>query len=410
VSWLDSPAHARWLERHTDTLLAFGEAAASTDVGFTWLDAQGRPARSEPVELWITARMTHVYALGALLGRPGCGTLADHGIRALNGRLADSINGGWYSSVTWDGDPRDTTKAAYAHAFVVLAASSAKAAGRPHASALLDKALANSKERFWDDSAGAVVDSWDTEFDSLDPYRGANANMHTIEAYLAAADVTGQDEWLARALRILTRIVHTEARSSNWRIPEHYDSKWRSLPDYNRDIPEDRFRPYGATPGHGFEWARLVLEARAALGDGAPSWMLDAAQELFARAAADGWDEGGRPGFCYTTDFEGRAVVRHRLHWVAAEALGAAATLYRATGEATYGEWYETWWDYVARDVIDREYGSWHHELDLEGKVTAEMWPGKPDIYHAIQATLIPRLPLAPTLATALARGLLDRP
>jgi hypothetical protein len=35
------------------------------------------------------------------------------------------------------------------------------------------------------------------------------------------------------------------------------------------------------------------------------------------------------------------------------------------------------------------------------------VWEGKPDTYHALQATLIPRLPLAPALASALAAGLL---
>jgi sulfoquinovose isomerase len=33
------------------------------------------------------------------------------------------------------------------------------------------------------------------------------------------------------------------------------------------------------------------------------------------------------------------------------------------------------------------------------------VWPGKPDIYHAMQATVIPRLPLAPGMAKALAEG-----
>ena len=36
------------------------------------------------------------------------------------------------------------------------------------------------------------------------------------------------------------------------------------------------------------------------------------------------------------------------------------------------------------------------------------VWTGKPDIYHAFQATLVPRLPLTPTLAGALRDGLLD--
>ena len=34
-------------------------------------------------------------------------------------------------------------------------------------------------------------------------------------------------------------------------------------------------------------------------------------------------------------------------------------------------------------------------------------WEGKPDTYHALQATLIPRMPLAPALAAGLARGAL---
>jgi hypothetical protein len=33
------------------------------------------------------------------------------------------------------------------------------------------------------------------------------------------------------------------------------------------------------------------------------------------------------------------------------------------------------------------------------------VWTGKPDTYHALQATLIPRLPLTPTLAAALRDG-----
>jgi mannose/cellobiose epimerase-like protein (N-acyl-D-glucosamine 2-epimerase family) len=50
---------------------------------------------------------------------------------------------------------------------------------------------------------------------------------------------------------------------------------------------------------------------------------------------------------------------------------------------------------------LDREQGSWRHELDPELRPGSGTWSGKPDVYHAIQATLLPRLPLAPTLAVA---------
>jgi mannose/cellobiose epimerase-like protein (N-acyl-D-glucosamine 2-epimerase family) len=52
--------------------------------------------------------------------------------------------------------------------------------------------------------------------------------------------------------------------------------------------------------------------------------------------------------------------------------------------------------------LFDRTNGSWHHQLDASNQLTATVWPGKPDLYHAVQATVIPRLPLAPSMATAL--------
>ena len=81
-----------------------------------------------------------------------------------------------------------------------------------------------SEQRFWDDEVGMVVEQWDRTFTTLDGYRGVNANMHTVEAYLAAADVTGDRVWLDRALRVVERVVHGWAAQNSWRIPEHFDT------------------------------------------------------------------------------------------------------------------------------------------------------------------------------------------
>jgi mannose/cellobiose epimerase-like protein (N-acyl-D-glucosamine 2-epimerase family) len=90
--------------------------------------------------------------------------------------------------------------------------------------------------------------------------------------------------------------------------------------------------------------------------------------------------------------------------------VAAASALHRRTGEAAYDDWHRTWWAWIDAHLRDIDRGSWHHELDSLIRPAASVWPGKPDLYHAVQATLLPRLPLAPTLATALARGLLERP
>ena len=383
------------LEQEAERLLAFARGSVHPDGGFGWLSEDGTLQTERPVELWITCRMTHVFALAQLIGHEWAAPLVDHGVAALTGRFRDPVNGGWYAAVGPHG-PVTRTKTAYEHAFVVLAASSAAVAGRPGADALLADALDVLDRRFWDEAAGMVVEEWDEAWTTLDGYRGVNANMHTVEALLAVGDV-------GRAERIVTRVVHGFARDHAWRIPEHFDATWTPLPDYHRDEPAHPFRPYGATVGHWFEWSRLTLSLRAALGASAPAWMLEDAVALFDAGVREGWAVDGADGFVYTVDWDGTPVVRQRMHWVVTEALAAAATLHAVTGEAAYAAWHERWWAYAETHLIDREHGSWHHELDPDNRPSAGTWAGKPDVYHAFQATLVPRLPVWPPFARALA-------
>lgn len=394
-----------WVAGETDRLLEFARASAHPDGGFAWLDDQGRPERDRPVELWITCRMTHVFALAHLSGRPYAAALVDHGVAALTGRMRDAEHGGWWAAVGPDG-PVTRDKTAYEHAFVVLAASSATAAGRPGAAELLTEALDVFDRHFWDDEAGMVVEQWDEAWTELDDYRGVNANMHSVEALLAAADVTGDAQLRDRARRIVTTVVHGFARDNQWRIPEHFDGRWQPLLDYNRDEPAHPFRPYGATIGHWFEWSRLTLGLRAALGADAPEWMLDDAVSLFDAGVREGWAVDGAAGFVYTVGWDGTPVVRQRMHWVATEALAAASTLGQVTGDPAYAVCEDVWWSYAEQHLVDREHGSWHHELDPANRPAAGTWAGKPDVYHAVQATLVPRLPVSPSFATALREGL----
>ncbi len=187
--------------------------------------------------------------------------------------------------------------------------------------------------------------------------------MHSVEAMLAVGDVTGDGVWHERAARIAAYVVGL-ASSYDGRLPEHFGPDWSVDLELNRDRPDDPFKPFGATVGHGLEWSRLLLHVEATLGDAAPAGLLETSRLLFDRAVADGWHVDGAPGFVYTTDWDGTPVVRQRMHWVAAEGISAAAALHRRTGETAYAERYAAWWDYVVTHLRDVERGSWHHELD----------------------------------------------
>jgi sulfoquinovose isomerase len=389
----DTPGSAGWRQEQLTSLLAFA-AASRTERGFAWLDDQGRQRPDAGLHLWINTRMTHVFSLAALLGHPGAAELAAHGVASLSGTFADPEYGGWFHEVSLQGDVTDPAKTCYDHSFVLLAAASAQAAGVPGATVLLAAAMGVHEARFWDEDAGLCRESWDRAWTVTEDYRGANSNMHTAEAYLVVADVTGEDVWRRRALSIVEHLVQGVAREREWRLVEHFTADWQPLPEHNLDRPADPFRPYGATPGHGFEWARLTVQLEAALPD-PPAWLLPAAVSLFARAAAD--------GLCYTTDWTGRPVVEEQFHWVLAEALQAADALARRTGEAAYAEQAGAWWRRAEEHFVDRVHGSWHHELSPTMGVSRRTWDGKPDAYHVLSALMSPDLPLTPTAAAALA-------
>ena len=65
-SWFGLASHRVWLERETARLLDFARGSRVRG-GFGWLDADGVPDPGQPLQLWITTRMTHVFALGHLL-------------------------------------------------------------------------------------------------------------------------------------------------------------------------------------------------------------------------------------------------------------------------------------------------------------------------------------------------------
>lgn len=397
--------HVHWLRTQAALQLRFGRGFEHPSGGAGYLDEHGEPDLAQPVHTWITARMLHVYSLGTLVGIPGCGPLAHAALRGLTGPQADTDHGGWVNS-RGPGVSVDGAKTAYTHAFVVFAAASASVAGIGGADDLLSDALTTLDEHFWEPEAGMHADSASADWSSHSDYRGVNANMHSVEALLNAANATGDEQWRERAELITTRVLGW-AQTRDWRTPEHFDATWAELPQHHRDQPDHPFEPFGATVGHGLEWSRLALQVAAASGDETTKKHLtNGAIHLFDRAVSDGWAVDGHDGFVYTTDWSGQPVVRRRMHWVLCEAISAAAALAQATGKPRFERWYQRWWDHAAEFYL-AENGSWQHEMDETNMPSETVWPGRPDLYHCFHAALLPRLPLSPMAAKAVAQGCL---
>lgn len=388
---INTKENREFLKASCEDLLNFGHRFPSPNGGSYYLGDDGTPWKDRNRETWITCRMAHVYSLGLMLGHEGSGELVDAALKGLRGELHDDKNGGWYAGVTQEGGIVPN-KQCYAHAFVILAASSALTAGRPGAKELLEEAVAVYDRHFWNEEEGLACDTWNTEFTVLDDYRGLNANMHTVEAFLAVGDVIGDKKYHIRAGRIIDHVIGW-AEDNNWRIPEHFTKEWVADLDCNRDRPDDPFKPYGATPGHGIEWARLITQwTLANCGEEKEKLEkhLQAAENLYTTAIKDGWNADGAPGIVYTTDWNGKPVVHDRMHWTLAEAINTSAVLYQVTGKEKYAKDYAAFMKYLDEVVMDHENGSWFHQLDEQNHLKGTVWSGKSDLYHALQSTLIP--------------------
>ncbi|MBI1418150.1 MAG: AGE family epimerase/isomerase [Limimaricola sp.] len=397
------PAHRDWLLRQAGRLFdLFQPAALNPAGGFFALDAAGRPRPGQGAggtvrHLHETTRMIHCFAAAHLLGLPGADRMVDHGMRFVWERHRDGRNGGYVWSVD-DSGPIDATKQAYGHAFVLLAGASAKMVGHPDADRLIADVTEVIETRFWDEAAGATTEEYAPDWTPLGPYRGQNSNMHLTEALMAAFEATGEAGYLQKAGRIAALIINCHARAEGWRVAEHFHADWTIDRAYAGD---PMFRPAGTTPGHALEWSRLLNQLWELSGR-AHDWLPEAARALFLKTCAIGWD-GERGGFYYTLDWEDRPDRADRYWWPCAEGIAAAAVLRQSQGDAEFETWYRRIWGFAAHHLIDPANGGWFPELGADLRPVEKVFSGKPDLYHAVQACLIPLVPATGSVIAGLA-------
>ena len=206
----------------------------------------------------------------------------------------------------------DATNYTYGLAFCLLAYSTAARAGVAAAAGWADEAMATLSERLWEPAHGLYADEADDAW-TVGAYRGQNANMHACEAHMAAFLALRQPRHLARARAIaramcVRQAERVRAETGHALVYEHYGADWAPDFGYNRDKPDDRFKPWGFQPGHLLEWAKLLLQLQRLAeeddGEGgadAPAeraWRVPAARALF-EGALQGWDEE-HGGFVYS--------------------------------------------------------------------------------------------------------------
>lgn len=314
-----------------------------------------------------------------------------HGVAFLREVHRDPESGAYAWLLRWENGQKsvvDANNHCYGLAFVLLAYSHALMAGMEEARAYLDETVALMEDKFWLEEFSLYADQASADWQTLDPYRGQNANMHSCEAMIAAWQATGNLAYLHRAERIAQAITVRQAAQADGLIWEHYDSNWNIDRNYNLDDKANLFRPWGFQPGHFTEWAKLLVlldDDHAHLqGDGA--WLLPTAEKLFNTALDTAWDQE-HGGICYGFAPDLSICDGDKYFWVQAESLAAAACLAERTGNEQYWTWYEAIWRYSWQHMIDHQHGAWYRILTRDNRAYSdEKSPAGKTDYHTMGA------------------------
>lgn len=372
-----------FLQTHTESILAFYEPVVRDPKGGFFQNFRDDGSVYDPVNRHLVSSTRFVFNYAEAYRRGYGEHYADWarmGLKYLETHHRVDATGhfGWMH-----GDELDNTAMAYGQAFVILAYSHAHLAGLTDGTAAIAAVHQLLDEQFYEPEHRAYADERSADLQTLDPYRGQNANMHLCEAYIAAYRATQDPIYFDRANSLARRFAGELAGVSGGLIWEHYDADWNPDWQYNIDKPDDLFKPWGFQPGHQNEWAKLLLQLNALKPD---SWYVERAKALFDDAVEKGWDSefGGLVyGFAPTGEFADA----QKYFWVQAESIAAAYRLYKVTGEAQYLDWYNRIWQYSWDKLVDHQYGAWFRVVGRDGsKISDEKSPmGKVD-YHTLGA------------------------
>lgn len=293
-----------------------------------------------------------------LLGEEELLNSARHAFRFLKDYCLDREHGGVYWSLTYKGEPEDTTKHTYNQAFAIYALSSYYDASGEKEAIEIAHSLYRLVETKCRDEYG-YLEAFDEKFEPMEndklsengvmAEKTMNTLLHVFEAYTELYRVTKEEEVADRLRFMLDLIADKIYNPELGRQEVFFDRSWNSLIDLY-------------SYGHDIETAWLVDRGLEILGDASYTEKIfpitrEITQNIYNKAYID---------HSLVYEAENGVVDTTRVWWVQAEAVVGFLNGYEKSPEQKkYLEAAEDIWNYIQNYLIDKRSGSeWFSELD----------------------------------------------
>lgn len=358
-----------WLEKTVDR--DHGGFLLNHDSNGSWMGPNDKACIPQSRMVWFFSRVFRAAQC------PDCLAVAEQGVRFLRESLWDEDRGGFFWSVSHDGDSvMDSSKRLYAQSFALFALSEyARASQDPEGVSFAREMAQALRSHFYDREFGGYLSELDSDMKpagTQGPRRGTvrhktvNEHLHVLEA-LNAYSHLGGEPWVMPALQELILILTgTTLRKTMGTNSDRHLADW---------TPVLAKGQAAVSYGHDLESTWLV--AKSCSLTGLPfALVADWARSLLDHTLRWGWDR--KEGGVYLSGpLGGPAHSRQKVWWVQAEALVGSLTAYRLIGDPRYAEFYLSTLDWVVSRHVDWKGGEWRATIEEDGAVTgdrAEIW------------------------------------
>ncbi len=297
---------------------------------------------------------------------------AGHAFCFLKEHCLDREYGGVYWSLTYKGEPEDTTKHTYNQAFAIYALSSYYDASKDEEAIEIARELYRLVEEKCTDEYG-YMEAFERDFrpavnDKLSENgvmaeKTMNTLLHVFEAYTELYRVTGE-ECVADRLRYMLDLAADKVYNRRLGRQEvFFDKEWNTLIDLY-------------SYGHDIEASWLIDRGLKILNDRSYTEKLG----LITRTITENVYNRAYIDHSVVNEAENGVVDTTRVWWVQAEAVVGFLNGYqKLPQEKKYLKAAEDIWQYITERLIDKRQGSeWFSEVDKEGnpakKPIVEPW------------------------------------
>lgn len=357
----------------------------------------------------IVTQSRHLWTLSKIAGKfpeeREYADYADHGFHFLRDKMWDDTYGGFYQTVSRQGDPLPNEEGAlnktlYGNAFALYGLAAYY--GYSNDPAVLE--LAQNTFDWLD------IHSHDPVFggyfqplarngtpDTTGYPKDYNSGIHILEA-LTELYTVWPDETVRKRLEEMFYIVRDTMITDLGYLKLNFSRNWSHLSysDSSEAVILNNIGRDHVTPGHDIETAFLLLEAAHALGMEDDETTLKVAKKLTDHTLETGWDKeiGGfyDTGYYFRGEDHLRILQDSKNWWAQAEGLNTLLIMAELYPEdpRNYFETFVRQWEYINTYLIDTEYGGWYDSgLDKNPERRTEMkshiWKGN---YHTVRSLM----------------------